>query len=51
MPIPLLWVGGSALTGFIGGFFTGSTFLKLVKWLTALASIVATAYYFLFKGK
>lgn len=52
MPIPLIWVGGSALAGYIGGFFTGSSFTTLIKWLSVLASILASAYYFfIYKAK
>lgn len=51
MPIPLIWWAGASLVSFGAGFFTGSSFVNLLKWLATIGLLLAAAYYVFFVKK
>lgn len=44
MPIPLLYVGGAALGGWVLGFFSSDGLAKLLRWALILAALVGFFY-------
>lgn len=51
MPIPLIWWAGASLLSFGAGFFTGSSFVSLLKWLAIISVFLAATYYLFFVKK